>query len=66
MKKIICRINVKTGVMTTVTEGYNGAECLNDPKVKKFEDGLGLTDAPTEMTSEFYNTTEQTQKLEGQ
>jgi hypothetical protein len=66
MKKIICKIDRKTGIMSIESQGHVGSSCLNDPHVTKLKEGLGMTDAPTTMTEEFYNTTDQVQKLEGQ
>lgn len=57
MKKIICRINNRTGAMTIRAEGFSGEECLK--ATAPLEKGLGLRDATQELTPEFYQTAEQ-------
>lgn len=51
MRKIICTIDKKTGVMTIRTEGYSGAECL--AATKELRARLGITAEPV-LTPEFY------------
>lgn len=50
-KKIIARINRKTGKLTIQTEGYSGAECLE--ATRKIREGLGI-DAEPDKTPEFF------------
>lgn len=63
MKKIICRINNRTGAMTIKVEGCSGSECqqLTAP----LEKGLGLRDVTEEILPEFYQTTEQQTQQQG-
>lgn len=53
MKFIHAKINHKTGELTVKTEGFEGAECLEHPAVKKMEEDLGL-EGTVEHTPEFY------------
>lgn len=50
-KKIIAKINLKTGALTLSTEGYQGASCLE--ATRKLREGLGI-EAEPDKTPEFY------------
>lgn len=51
MKKIIGRIDKKTGKMTLETVGFTGEACLE--ATKKLRDGLGI-EAEPEKTIDYY------------
>ena len=51
MKKIIGRIDKKTGKLTLETVGFTGEACLL--ATKKLRDGLGI-EAEPEKTADFY------------
>lgn len=51
MKKILGRINKKTGQMTLSTEGFTGEACLE--ATRKLREGLGI-EAEPERTADYY------------
>lgn len=60
MKKILIRIEKKTGKVTITPQGYTGSECLE--ATKKLEEGLGLIDPEREILPEMYQSTETQQE----
>ena len=63
MKKVIAKINKKTGAITLQTEGFSGEGCLE--ATKKLRDGLRIEAEPT-PTPEYYQAEEQAQQQQGQ
>lgn len=59
-KKIIGRINLKTGVLTLETEGYEGASCLE--ATRRLEEGLGMDVDMRDLKPEFYTGEQQVQE----
>lgn len=51
-KKVIAKINKKTGKLTLSTEGFSGEACL--AATKKLREGLGIEAEPDKLP-EFYN-----------
>jgi Protein of unknown function (DUF2997) len=51
MKKVIAKIDKKTGKLTLSTEGFSGEACL--AATKKLREGLGI-DAEPEKLPEFF------------
>jgi len=62
MKKMIARINKKTGVMTLSVEGCIGDSCID--LTKPIRDGLGMTGDP-ERTSEYFQEEASTDQQQG-
>jgi hypothetical protein len=54
MKKIIAKINPKTGKVTMETQGFSGDECLKETEALKTK--LGLHGGSCELTPEYYTT----------
>jgi hypothetical protein len=54
MKKIIAKINPKTGKVTLETQGFSGDECLKETEALKTK--LGLHGGSCELTPEYYTT----------
>jgi len=63
MKRIIGKIDKRSGKITITTEGFEGATCLE--ATKKLEEGLGIKEPEREYKAEFYTTTEQEQQIGG-
>lgn len=57
--KIKAKINRKTGAITIMTEGYQGASCLE--ATKKIREELGITAEP-EKTGDYYQEEQQQQQ----
>lgn len=60
-KKIVFRIDGKTGAATIKPEGYKGEECFT--KTKGLEDGLGMK-GQCELTPENFESPEQNKEQE--
>ena len=59
-RKILAKINRKTGEMTLKFEGYVGPECMQGIPEKLIK-GLAMEDAEVNLTSEYYAVEEQQQ-----
>jgi Protein of unknown function (DUF2997) len=62
-KKIIAKINKKTGALTITTEGYAGADCLK--ATEELEKGLGMNQGCSVPTQEMYNVEKNEQQVGG-
>lgn len=62
-KKIIAKIEKKTGKLTITTEGYSGPDCLE--ATKALEEGLGMDQACSVPTEEMYKVKEGEQQQIG-
>lgn len=56
-KKIIAKINKKTGGLEIKTEGYSGGEC--EEATRQLEQGLGMDQACSVPTPEMYQQVEE-------
>ena len=61
-KKVLVRINKKTGLPTISTVGFEGPSCLK--ATEKLREGLGI-DAEPERTPDFYVEETKAEQQEG-
>jgi hypothetical protein len=63
MKRIIGKIDKRSGKITITTEGFEGATCLE--ATRKLEEGLGIKEPDRTLTPDYYKESKQEQQIGG-
>lgn len=61
-KKIIARINKRTGAVKISTEGYAGADCLK--ATEQIRKDLGIGDEAVEKTDDYYRSEQEVENTQ--